>query len=83
VQKVGSGERGFWIGDSPEQRAFVAYSPPAGDKAPLARERVNVDGTLRPAPRQPGRSFLIPVADERVIQRHGAHIRADHVSRSR
>jgi hypothetical protein len=83
VQKVGSRGRGFWIGDSPQQRAFVAYSAPAGDKAPLAGERVNVDGTLRPAPRQPGRSFLISVADERVIQRQGAYIRADHVSRSR
>jgi hypothetical protein len=83
VQKVSSRGRGFWIGESLQQRAFVAYRAPAGDSAPLAGERVDLDGTLRPAPRQPGRSFLIPVADERVIQRQGAYIRADHVSRSR
>jgi hypothetical protein len=82
VQKVASRGRGFWIGDSSEHSAFVAYSPPAGDKAPLAGERVDLQGTLRPAPRQPGRSFLIPVADERVIQRQGAYIRADDLSRS-
>jgi hypothetical protein len=80
VQKVGSRGRGFWIGDSPQHRAFVAYSASA---APQAGEHVDLDGTLRPAPLQPGRSFLIPVADEHVIQHQGAYIRADHVSPSR
>jgi hypothetical protein len=82
VQKAGSRGRGFWIGDSPQHRAFVAYSTPSGQTAPQAGEHIDLDGTLRPAPRQPGRSFLIPVADERVIQDQGAYIRADHVSRT-
>lgn len=81
------GEGGFWVGSSGDQRTFVEYGPAAGtDEAtqmPKVGDTVNLTGPVAEPPKQPGRTFGIPVSSEKVILEQGGYINADRVTPAR
>lgn len=82
VQQVDPGA-GFFVGGGKGERTFVEWGPKAGtDEAttmPEVGDRVDLTGPVAEAPRQPGRTFGVPVASERVILKQGAYVNADTV----
>lgn len=84
VQKV-SGQQGFWIGPSADERVYVEYGAKAGgteegaEFKPQVGEKVNLTGEIRPAPAEPGRVLKIAGADEQLVKDQGAYINANTV----
>lgn len=84
VQSV-AGQQGFWVGTSEQDRVYVEYGAKAGGTEegaafkPQVGQKVNLEGPVRPAPEQPGRTLRVPVADEKLIKQQGAYINADRV----
>ncbi len=81
------GDGGFWVGSGQDQRTFVEYGPAAGsDEAtqmPKVGDTVNLTGPVAEPPKQPGRTFHIPVSSEKVILEQGGYINADRVTPAR
>ncbi len=81
------GDGGFWVGRSGDQRTFVEYGPAAGaDEAtqmPKVGDTVNLTGPVAEPPKQPGRTFGIPVSSEKVILKQGGYVNADRVTPAR
>jgi hypothetical protein len=78
---------GFFVGGGKGERTFVEWGPRAGgDEAtqmPEVGDRVDLTGPVAEAPKQPGRTFGVPVASERVILKQGGYINADSVRPAR
>ena len=77
------GSAGFFVGGGKGERTFVEWGPKGGDEAsgmPEVGDTVTVTGPIAEPPRQPGRTFGIPVASERVILDQGGYVNADRVA---
>ena len=81
------GDSGFFIGSGKDQRTFVEYGPAAGtDEAtqmPKVGDTVDLSGPVAEPPKQPGRTFHIPVSSEKIILEQGGYINADRVTPTR
>ena len=78
---------GFFVGGGKGERTFVEWGGRAGgDEAtsmPKVGDRVDIKGPVAEPPKQPGRTFGVPVASERVILKQGGYVNADEVTPSR
>ncbi len=61
--------------------AEVGEDETAGDFTPAVGDRVNLEGELRPAPAEPGRTLHLKAADARVVEQQGAFVNATNVAR--
>ena len=59
----------------------VGEDETAADFRPAPGDRVNLEGELRPAPQEPGRTLRLEQADAQVVERSGAFVNATNVSR--
>ena len=66
-------DEGFFVGTSEQDRVYVEFGAgvgedeTAGDFTPAVGDRVNLEGELRPAPAEPGRTLHLEAADARVV----------------
>lgn len=78
---------GFFVGTSNDDRVYVEFGADVGedetgdDYRPSVGDRVNLEGELRPAPDDPGRTLRLERADAQVVERQGTFINATNISR--
>lgn len=86
VVSVVEGE-GFFVGTSESDRVYVEFGAEVGedetaaDFTPAVGDRVNLEGELRPAPAEPGRTLHLEAADAQVVEQQGAFVNATNVAR--
>jgi hypothetical protein len=80
VQVVANDE-GFWVGDSPSDRVFVAIDPRTETTLGTVRvgDRVNLEGRVRDAPGDAERRFDLTADDAELLDEQGAYVDADDV----
>jgi hypothetical protein len=75
---------GFWVGSSRQDRVFVEWGGGVGpDEAkflPKVGQHVNLEGPVRPAPRNPEKTLNLRPPNAQAVSRQGAYINADTVS---
>jgi hypothetical protein len=71
--------RGFWVGGSDVDRVFVHYKR-AGQNV---GKRVDIDGTIKPAPTNVQKSLGLPTRDTAKVTAEGAYIEPKSVSASK
>ena len=80
-------DEGFFVGTSEQDRVYVEFGPGAGedetpaDFTPAVGDRVNLEGELRPAPAEPGRTLHLQAGDAQVVEQQGAFVNATNVAR--
>ena len=86
VQSV-TGTAGFWVGPSGDSRTWVEFRLGIDAKErgslPEQGDTVTLSGPIARPPKQPGRTFHIPVADERAILAQGGYINPRRVTPAR
>ena len=80
-------DEGFFVGTSEQDRVYVEFGAGVGedetaaDFTPAVGDRVNLEGELRPAPAEPGRTLHLEAADAQVVEQQGAFVNATNVAR--
>ena len=80
-------DEGFFVGTSEQDRVYVEFGGDVGenetaaDFRPAAGDRVNLEGELRPAPEDAGRTLRLEQADAQVVEQQGAFVNATNVAR--
>lgn len=59
----------------------VGEDETAADFRPAVGDRVNLEGELRPAPEDPGRTLRLERTDAQVVEQQGAFVNAANVAR--
>lgn len=78
---------GFFVGTSEQDRVYVEFGGDVGedetaaDFRPAVGDRVNLEGELRPAPADAGRTLRLERTDAQVVERQGAFVNATNVAR--
>jgi hypothetical protein len=83
VQSVVKDE-GFWVGTSEQDRVYVEYGGDVGADEnegfePAVGDKVNLNGEMRPAPENPGRTLRLSDRDARQVSEQGAYVNAENV----
>ena len=80
-------DEGFFVGTSEQDRVYVEFGGDVGedetaaDFRPAVGDRVSLEGELRPAPEDPGRTLRLEAADAQVVEQQGAFVNATNVAR--
>jgi hypothetical protein len=75
---------GVWVGSSAKDRVFVEWGGGVGpDEAkflPKVGQHVNLEGPVRPAPKNPEKTLNLRPRNAQAVTRRGAYINADTVT---
>ena len=78
-------DEGFFVGTSPQDRVYVELGGDVGENEqaaayePQVGDRVDLDGEVRPAPEDPGRTLRLEAEDASVVEEQGAFVNASDV----